>query len=138
MAENKRNFYFNEVNIEYGENPHGLMDFELLEANILKLEIDGKKSIDKSSITLSRKELDFPKTIEWEIKNKTINKIALKIEIKDKNNKILRHFWMTNYGLSNNQVTINDIPKATEKIVITAFHENVLNKTGILIITAKN
>lgn len=131
-------FYFNEVCIERDLNPHGIMDFELATTRILKLFIDGTKQIDKSSISLNKRELPFPSKIEWDIKNDSVKRVPLKIEMVDALGNILNSFWMTITPLSTTNARFNHIPSKTEKINIVCYRENVIGKKAILTITARN
>lgn len=131
-------FYFNEVCIERDLNPHGIMDFELATTRILKLFIDGTKQIDKSSISLNKRELPFPSKIEWDIKNDSVKRVPLKIEMVDALGNILNSFWMTITPLSTTNARFNHISSKTEKINIVCCRENVIEKKAILTITARN
>lgn len=114
------------------------MDFELTSSRTLKLFVDGKnKNGNETCISLVKKDEPFPSKIEWDIHNNAINRIALRLEMEDKNGKPLCGFWMTIRPLTVNNVMINYIPKETERIRLICLKENVIGKTAVLTITDK-
>lgn len=133
-----KQFYFNEVNLSREENPHGLLDFELLSTHILKLFVDGTKKLSKSSISLTKRETNFPDTVKWDIYNDSINRITLRVEMLDKSGNVLNGFWMPLAPLTTNNIILNNIPGTTQKLILICYHENVINKSATLTVTAKN
>lgn len=133
-----KQFYFNEVNIARETNPHGLLDFEFVSTHILKVLVTDKKGIDKSSISLAKRELDFPDSIKWDIHNGSVHRITLRVEMLDKFDNVLNGFWMMLAPITTSNVIFNNIPANTEKLLLTCYHENIIGKSATLVITAKN
>lgn len=133
-----KTFYFNEVDVKREENPHGLMDFELVTENVLKLTIDGTTDLEKSSISLNKKDITFPNVIEWDIVNESLHRFPLHVEIFDEQGKTLSSFWMTLQGLFTNNAIFKQIPEKTQKIVLTCHRKHMIDKTATLTITSKN
>lgn len=135
-------FYFDKVEIKEGKNPNGLMKMVLVAKDVLKIFVKDNKDIAETSYILAKKDTPFPETLEWDIDNKSADNkfgdVTFYVEMFDKDENVLKSFWLRIYPREHNEVLIRMVPKTTEKIVITCFHENIIGKNAIITITSKN